>query len=350
MLIRLAVAGLLLSQNLLAGAPQDSCPDSDLAAFTVDLRPAFKKWALDPRLQGKRGTCSVFTMTGALEYAVSSKCGGGPRLSVEFLNWASNQALGQMRDGGFFSDLWRGFAIYGICPELDMPYRDEFDPALAPGEESKEHARGVHATDLRLHWIKRWNPNTGLTGKQAAAIKRTLGRQWPVCAGFRWPKNVQWENNTLVMPPPEGVFDGHSVLLVGYRDDPEQPGGGLFLFRDSNHNGPERCMTYEYACAYMNDAVWIDYETRQRTLNASAIRRQCRWREGMSRRVDAKSDSPMSLLRPGKPCQAGYFLVGLSNRPVTNLTTRVKAMLRFSSKRGWPRSGAISTMSLPWCM
>jgi len=59
------------------------------------------------------------------------------------------------------------------------------------------------------------------------------------------------------MPPPEGVIDGHSVLLVGYRDDPEQSGGGVFVFRNSNRHGREGYMTYEYASAYMNDAVWI---------------------------------------------------------------------------------------------
>jgi C1A family cysteine protease len=64
------------------------------------------------------------------------------------------------------------------------------------------------------------------------------------------------------MPPPEGVFDGHSVLLVGYQDDPKQAGGGVFVFRNSNHLGRERYMTYAYAIAYMNDALWIEYKTK----------------------------------------------------------------------------------------
>ncbi len=49
------------------------------------------------------------------------------------------------------------------------------------------------------------------------------------------------------------------MLLVGYRDDKRQPGGGVFLIRNSS--GPFRggMLSYEYAKAYMNDAIWIDY-------------------------------------------------------------------------------------------
>ena len=263
------VAGLLLSQILLAGPVPGSSPDTDSPACDVDLRPGFKKWGLGPRLQGNRGACSVFTVAGALEYALASKTGRGTQLSVEFLNWASNQALGEMRDGSFFSDLWRGFTIYGACPEQDMPYQEEFDPNRTPSEEAKDHARRMHEIGCRLHWIKQWNPNTGLTEKQLAAIKGVLARQWPVCGGFRWPKSARWKDDILEMAPPDGVIDGHSVLIVGYRDDPEQAGGGLFLFRNSNNNGREGYMTYEYAGAYMNDAVWIDYETNDEEQSVS---------------------------------------------------------------------------------
>lgn len=226
----------------------------------VDLRPTFEKWGLPPRVQGKRNTCSVFTVAGALEYATASKVGRTPRLSVEFLNWASNQAAGDAHDGSFFSDLWRGFTIHGVCPEQDMPYQDTFDPNVAPGEVARDHARQMLEAGLQLHWIKRWNPRTGLTDAHLDAIKLVLDRRWPVCGGFRWPKKAQWKDDVLEMAPPEGVFDGHSVLLVGYRDDPQRPGGGMLLFRNSNNRGRDGWMTYEYACAYMNDAVWIDYE------------------------------------------------------------------------------------------
>ena len=212
-------AGLLLSQSLSATALPGSSPDTDSLANDVDLRPAFKKWGLGTRLQGNRNTCSVFTVAEAMEYALASKRGGGKRLSAEFLNWASNQALGTMSDGSFFSDLWKGFMIYGVCPEEDMPYQDKFDAGLKPSQEAVDHALELLDAGLRLHWIKPWNPKTGLTEEEFLAVKRTLNRQWPVCGGFRWPKNVWWKDDILEMAPPDGVVDGHSVLIVGYRRD-----------------------------------------------------------------------------------------------------------------------------------
>ncbi|MBN2313523.1 MAG: DUF2961 domain-containing protein [Sedimentisphaerales bacterium] len=256
------VVGLFLSQSLLATALPGHRRATDSKMNDVDLRPAFQKWGLEPRLQGKRGTCSVFTVVGALEYALASKQNQGTRLSVEFLNWASNKIVGEMKDGSFFSDLWEGFTLYGLCPERDMPYQDQFDPNQAPSEQARDHARRIHEYGFRLHWIKPWDPNTGLTEKQLNEIKQVLNSEWPVCGGFRWPKKpVRWNNDVLETPPPEGVFDGHSILLVGYRDDPEHAGGGVLVFRNSNNNARDGYMTYEYASAYMNDAVWIDYQT-----------------------------------------------------------------------------------------
>ncbi len=100
----------------------------------VDLRPVFKNFGLESRLQGARPTCSVFTVVGAVEFAVAKREGKGPRLSVEFLNWASNQVIGDAADGGFFSDLWKGFERYGICTEANQPYESKFDPSRAPTE------------------------------------------------------------------------------------------------------------------------------------------------------------------------------------------------------------------------
>lgn len=236
---------------------------------TVDLRPMFEQWGLTQRLQGERGTCSVFTVAGAMEYALSRKGVKVERLSVEYLNWASNQAAGDWRDGSFFSDLWRGFVRYGVCTEKDMPYQASFDPKRVPTDEAREHARDLKNAGLRLHWIKKWNVKTGLTEGQLNEIKSVLSKRWPVCGGFRWPKRVRWEDGVLNMPPPDGVVDGHSVLIVGYTDDPQQPGGGTLLFRNSSNNGREGRMSYAYALAYMNDAAWIDYEGADRQSGVS---------------------------------------------------------------------------------
>jgi hypothetical protein len=233
---------------------------TDLPA-SVDLRPGFADMGLQVRPQGARGTCSVFTMVGALEYAWAQHAGEGVPLSVEFLNWASNQAIGQDLDGGFFSDLWQGYEAFGVCDEVTLPYSQAFKPELQPGEAARGEAAQRQAADLHLHWIKRWDVNSGLANTEFVEIKRVLAAGWPVCGGFRWPIETHWADGLLEWAPTEGVRDGHSVLLVGYRDDPQQPGGGVFLFHNSGGGPANPCMSYEYARAYMNDAVWIEAGT-----------------------------------------------------------------------------------------
>jgi hypothetical protein len=122
---------------------------------------------------------------------------------------------------------------------------------------------------LQLHWIKEWNVNTGLTDEHLAGIRRTLSEGWPVCGGFRWPKQAKWVDGVLQMCPSNAVYDGHSVLLVGYRDDARQPGGGVFMFRNTAGDGHDGSMPYAYAQAFMNDAAWVDYEGRDRRLTAA---------------------------------------------------------------------------------
>lgn len=227
------------------------------AAGDVDLRPEFEKLELTTRSQGSRGTCSVFTVTRAIEFALGRHNRLESRLSVEFLNWASNRMLRQKRDGGFFSDLWKGFEEYGICDEEEMPYQQEFDRRRRPSEAAIAKAARRRAADLTLHWIKPWDPKRGLTNDQFAAVKKTLAQGRPVCGGFLWPKQPRWEGNVLQMASRENVRDGHSVLLVGYRDDPELPGGGVFLIQNTSKGPRDGALSYEFVLAYMNDAAWV---------------------------------------------------------------------------------------------
>jgi len=234
----------------------------DFAQSSVDLRPKLEGWGLKARNQGSRPTCSVFTFTGALEFAVAKAQGRGERLSVEYLNWAANQTRRNARDGGFFSEMWAGFAAYGISTENELPYQSEFNPNNAPSAEVQTNAKTKMSLGLQLHWIKAWDVKTGLSKTEFANIKQTLARGWPVCAGMRWPKKEIRNGDQLQVCPPEDVFDGHSVLLVGYRDDASQPGGGVFIFRNTNRDGRDGYLPYDYARSYINDALWIGANPR----------------------------------------------------------------------------------------
>jgi C1A family cysteine protease len=245
-----------LALGLISATSQEetSVNNTNKLPASVDLQTRFADFGLKQRQQGARGTCSVFTMVGALEFAVARSQGHGETLSVDFLNWAANQHRSP-RDGGFFSDMWEGFADHGICDEEQMPYANKFDSSRAPDPAAIARAKTRLESGLSRHWIKEWNVKTGLSDAQFLAIKQTLNQGWPVCGGFRWPKKPIWKDHTLQMCPPEAVFDGHSVLIAGYRDAPSGE-GGVLIIRNSN-DGTDGLMPYAYARAYMNDALCI---------------------------------------------------------------------------------------------
>jgi len=60
----------------------------------------------------------MFGIHGGGSFGVCPREQNGPAKAAEcrVSQLASNQAMGEMRDGGFFSDIWRGFTIYGACP------------------------------------------------------------------------------------------------------------------------------------------------------------------------------------------------------------------------------------------
>ncbi len=187
--------------------------------------------------QGERGTCSVFTTNSALEFAISRRTGKGVRLSVEYLNWAANQATGHPTDGQFFHNCLAGFDKLGVCYAADMPYAATFDAKRVPSEKAKADARRLHALAtkaLRVHWINPLKPKPGLTDVHLHEIKAVLAIGYPVAAGSE-----------------------HSRLLVGYRDDPKQPGGGAFFTKDSGTGGYEE-VTYEFVKTKVGDVFWVE--------------------------------------------------------------------------------------------
>jgi len=230
-----------------------------------DLRPLFEKYGIKIYTQGARGTCSVFAVTGLLEFEfakVSDK--KVTPLSVEYLNWASNQITGEAADGSYFSDAVTALNKYGICendlfPYYIQNYTSKVEPSPAAVKNAKKR-RGITAI-----WIKDWDTNTGMSDNQMEQVKNQIENEHPVAIGFRWPKKDEkyqkMENGIMIVPPEEGVFDGHSVIIVGFKDDPVNEGGGYFIFKNSHGDdyGDKGYgkMPYEYVRKYANDGVAI---------------------------------------------------------------------------------------------
>jgi hypothetical protein len=217
----------------------DPPPPPPLPA-AVDLRPRLLALGLPPRPQGARGTCSIFTTCEAIEFALGSHAEHATRLSPEFLNWAAGQAAGRPSDGNFFHNALNGFERYGICRAESMPYSPRFDAAAAPSERAMSEAMRIRDSaraggPILIHWIVPWqSAHFGVNDEQFAEIKRVLASGSPVAAG-----------------------SGHSRLLVGYRDDPSQPGGGRFITEDSALNRFDE-VTYEFVRGQVADVFWIE--------------------------------------------------------------------------------------------
>ena len=260
---------LLADGGARAQTPINNPGTSTNTMTNLDLRPVLREMGLVPRRQGNRPTCSVFTVTAAVEFALAKRVGHTPRMSVEFLNWAACQACGRTKDGGFFSDLWRGFEKSGICAEEAMPYQASFNPAVRPSSEALTEAKTRAKLGLSLNWIKRWDVTTGLTPGEFNGIRQTLAQGWPVCSGLRWPTHARWVDGVLQMCNADQVFDGHSILVVGCREDPAQPGGGVLIFRNTSGDGHDGLMPYAYARLYMNDAASITVDKTLKTTPAT---------------------------------------------------------------------------------
>lgn len=207
----------------------------------VDLRESIDRSGLGPRSQGRRPTCSVFTVISVLEITLAKATGTATRLSPEYANRAKNLVIGRDTDGGFFHDILAGLAAHGAVRESSFPYARSFDPKAAPAVTEEDLAkeasalRETIAQRLRVVWVKPWsNSVKGLDAAQFDTVRRTLAAGIPVATGM-----------------------AHSRTLVGYRDDDKVPGGGIFLTLDSGV-GRYAEVSYEFVRSELFDVFFFE--------------------------------------------------------------------------------------------
>ncbi|MCX6223708.1 MAG: NPCBM/NEW2 domain-containing protein, partial [Bacteroidia bacterium] len=219
-----------------------------LSAQEYNLKPLFDKYGMTIRDQAGRGTCSVFAIVGLMEFEFAHRQNQKVNLSVEYLNWASNQITGETEDGSFFSDALAGLHKYGICEDSLFPYysRNYTRKVEPSGAAIKDGQKRKMAENI---WIKEWDPSIGMTEDQIQQVKAQIRMEHPVAIGFLWPKNEE-KYRTIV-----------NGIMVGYKDDLTVPGGGYFVFRNSHGKGYGEegygKMPYEYVSRYANDGVSV---------------------------------------------------------------------------------------------
>ena len=237
--------------------------EPNLIRLGVDLRPRIRALDIPIRKQGDRGTCSVFAMTFLLEFGYRSKPTTlSTTLSPEFLNWAKNKAASKSKDGDFFDVIDKGYSTYGVAREEFCPYQATYNPNLKPGAQATVDGQ-LRKSGLKGRFLKPWSYDPA-TDAQLDAIRASLRKGTPVATGFRWPTDGKYKQvkvggaDVLGLIPEADVFDGHSVVTVGYVPLKAAPGGGYFIFRNSwgetwGDSG-YGYMSYAYFQKFLNDA------------------------------------------------------------------------------------------------
>lgn len=210
----------------------------------VDLRPELNRLGLSIKKQGGRNTCAVFALTGALEFALAKKMNRGIRLSEEYLNWTGNVATGQGNDGATFPELVEGFNRWGICRENLMPYLASQSTFRAPGAAAFDDALNIWKMGFARHWITRGRT---LTHADLEEVKKVMRAGFPVCGE-----------------------SSHCLLLIGYQDDPRQPGGGTFLTRNSATVRYET-MSYAEAAQKFYSLLWIEIPDNKKPTGEKSV-------------------------------------------------------------------------------
>ena len=236
----------------------------------ADLRPRIAGVGLAIRDQGGRPTCSVHAMTFLLEYmAATRRQHNYGNLSEEYLNVVANRASGKTDDGDFFAVLEQGYRSYGIVSETALPYRSTYDPSLTPPAMVVTHAKlSIESDRLVARFIKPWDRAIGASDAQLAEVMKQLKANVPVAVGMWWPRKGAWQTTPIAgvsiiadlgKSPSGALVDGHSVVLVGYAQHNQFPGGGYFIFRNSWGPGwgdkGYGYASFEYLRKYANDLV-----------------------------------------------------------------------------------------------
>ncbi len=222
-----------------------------------NLQPLFDKYGISIYNQGERGTCSIFAITGILEFEFTRVGGDFIRLSPEYLNWASNTYNGDSRDGSYFSNAVGGMEKYGICREELMPYQKYFtspNPSLAAKLDAEKRIGKIEAI-----WIKPFENTKGISDIQISQIKQQILLGHPVAEGGPWQYRID-ENGVMEVPSKRPKSE-HSKIFVGFHDYDDTGKNGYFIFRNSWGPGFANegygKIPYEYLRKYCNDVLAI---------------------------------------------------------------------------------------------
>ena len=238
----------------------------------VDLRSEFSRLDIGVRNQGRRPSCAVFSVLGALEYQNAKKSGRAEAFSEEYLIWATHKVLGRydqtrgQRGAETNLDVDTGFRLvevaqalrsYGVPLRSEMPYTvtGDFMKSSGPTPELIEKAKDRSKVAF--------SPMPGRDGKtRIQNIVHALNESTPVIIGVAWPTaRTIAKSPTLSKQSPRQGY-AHAVTLVGYKCPTGKIEEATFIFRNSWGRswgvGGYGFARYEYLEKHLFEALALD--------------------------------------------------------------------------------------------
>ena len=212
-------------------------PKSSLAAGLGSSLPSGTSLleAIGPvKDQGQRGTCVAFAWCGLREYWSRAE----PRYSEQFLYWACKQLDGMPDEEGSF--IRTGAAVLremGVCRAPLWPYT----PLPVPGSIGQGPPPDQAVEQAPKHALaqQRVVQDSLIEDFKAVLSGHPDGQPCPVVFGVlvfgSWMHSPEVARTGKIHLPLPGEFPigGHAMCAVGYQDDPNVPGGGFLIVRNS---------------------------------------------------------------------------------------------------------------------
>lgn len=231
----------------------------------VDLRPRFRELGLYAKDQGRRPSCAVFAIVGAVEFIHAENTGRAEKFSEEYLTWATEKTIarpeadpaltGDDADAGFaLSEVVTALRSYGIPLESSLP--NTRGPSLGsvkappPAVIREAQAR----TQGSIHFVPGRDNATRLNN-----IVIALDAGLPVPIGAGWP---QFHNMRAALLKSQQPAYNHAVTLVGYTCPSGRIEDTTFIFKNSwgpawGANG-YGFATYGYLLKYLQTAILLE--------------------------------------------------------------------------------------------
>jgi C1A family cysteine protease len=185
------------------------------------------------RNQGGRGTCVAHAVVAVREQ-LEIAAGSPPEmnLSEQYVYWWCKAHDGIPKVSGTYVSVgMRCLSETGAPWEEIWPYvsREMGDQGQGPPPDAAANGDPAFRT-LRTQEFNR----TDITGiKTCLSEGRAVAFSVPVFdSWYASSATSRWGKITLPLPG-EPADGGHAMALVGYQDDPDAPGGGYFLVRNS---------------------------------------------------------------------------------------------------------------------